>query len=150
MRCQACGASAPTKYVAFYQNIGALILRFSKSIQGELCKSCIHKHFWEFTSITLLVGWLGTVSFIIAPFIVLNNIIRYLGCLTMPSVETPPQDAESEYHYAPQSNDEHNYTPQYNDASVKGDGSVKEECYLCGRRLQADERQERVCQLCRT
>jgi hypothetical protein len=86
MICQSCGVEAPTKYVAFYQNIGALVMRFSKSIEGNLCKSCIHKHFWTMTPITLLIGWLGTISVIIAPFLVLNNIFRYLFCLTMSPV----------------------------------------------------------------
>ncbi len=88
MICQDCGIEAPTKYVSFYQNIGALVMRFTKNIDGYLCKSCIHKHFWQMSLITLAVGWLGIVSLIIAPFILLNNIIRYIFCLTMPAV--PP------------------------------------------------------------
>ena len=35
MICQACGVEAPTKYVEFYQNIGAIFMRFHKSIQGN-------------------------------------------------------------------------------------------------------------------
>jgi hypothetical protein len=90
MICQGCGVEAPTKYVAFYQNIGALVMRFTKSVEGNLCKRCIHRYFWEFTPLTLLVGWLGTVSIIIAPCIVLNNVVRYLFCLGM---EAPAPDA---------------------------------------------------------
>jgi hypothetical protein len=83
--CQACGANAPTRYVAFYQNIGLLVLRLHKSVEGELCKACVHKYFWELTMITLVAGWWGLISFIITPFFLLNNIIRYIGCLGMPS-----------------------------------------------------------------
>jgi hypothetical protein len=83
--CQACGAKAPTKYVEFYQNIGALVMRFSKSIKGELCKQCINKHFWEFTLVTLIGGWWGVVSFIMTPFLLLNNIGRYLFALNLPA-----------------------------------------------------------------
>lgn len=85
MICQDCGVEAATKYVAFYQNIGALILRFTTSVEGNLCKSCIHKHFWSTTTITALAGWWGIISFIMTPFILLNNIIRYLFCLGMPA-----------------------------------------------------------------
>jgi len=92
MICQSCGVEAPTKYVAFYQNIGALVVRFSKSVEGELCKSCIHRYFWSFTSMNLLLGWWGTISLIVTPFFVLNNIGRYLTCLTMPPV--PPDATE--------------------------------------------------------
>ena len=84
-RCQVCGADAPVKYVEFHQNIGALVMRFHKSIKGNLCKSCIHSKFWPMTMTTLGIGWLGTISIILAPIFVINNTVRYLGCLTMPS-----------------------------------------------------------------
>jgi len=83
--CQVCGADAPVKYVEFHQNIGALVMRFHKSIKGNLCKSCIHSKFWSMTMTTLAIGWLGYISIVLAPIFVVNNIFRYLGCLTMPS-----------------------------------------------------------------
>src|SRR5437762_361868 len=97
MICQACGVEAATKYVSFHQNIGALVVRFSRSMEGYLCKSCIHKHFWSMTTTTLFLGWWGTISFIVTPFFLLNNIGRYLSCLGMPSVPrgaSPPQLTE--------------------------------------------------------
>ena len=90
MFCQCCGIEAPTKKTAFYQNIGALVMRFSQSVEGNLCKDCIHKNFWKMTSTTLFLGWWGTISFIITPFLLLNNIGRYLMALPMPPV---PSDA---------------------------------------------------------
>ncbi len=86
MICQLCGVEAPTKHVAFYQNIGALVLRFYKSVDGNLCKSCIHKTFWKFTLVNLFLGWWGVISFILTPFLILNNLIRYLICLGMDPV----------------------------------------------------------------
>lgn len=88
MICQDCGVEAETKYVAFYQNIGALVMRFHRSINGQLCKSCIHKHFWGMTSITAFLGWWGVISFVVTPFFLLNNIGRYIFCLGMQGV--PP------------------------------------------------------------
>lgn len=85
MNCQLCGAGAPTKRVEFYQNIGAIILRFHKKMQGDLCKSCVHKKFWEMTLITLFLGWWGMISLIVTPIFLVNNIVRYLGCLGMPA-----------------------------------------------------------------
>jgi hypothetical protein len=84
--CQACGVEAPTRYVEFYQNIGALIMRFRSHAKGQMCKRCVHTHFWKMTSITTAVGWLGTISVILAPCFVLNNLFRYLGALGMPKV----------------------------------------------------------------
>lgn len=94
MICQQCGVEAPTKYVSFYQNIGALVVSFHQSVAGYFCKSCIHKHFWSMTGITFFVGWWGTISFIITPFILLNNIGRYVFCLGMAPV---PPGAEAPY-----------------------------------------------------
>jgi hypothetical protein len=91
MICQACGVEAPTKYVSFHQNIGALVVRFSKSVEGRLCKRCVHKYFWSLTGTTFFLGWWGTISFLVTPFFLLNNMVRYTTCLTMPAV---PEGAE--------------------------------------------------------
>ena len=92
MYCQACGAEAPTRYVEFYQNIGALVVRFPSSIKGHLCKSCIHHYFWKCTLTTLALGWWGLISLIVTPFFILNNIFRYVLCLGMPA---KPKDPDS-------------------------------------------------------
>jgi hypothetical protein len=94
MICQACGVEATTRYVSFHQNIGVLVVRFSKSIEGRLCKSCIHKHFWSLTGTTFVLGWWGTISFIITPFLLLNNVVRYALCLGMPPVAPGAQPPE--------------------------------------------------------
>ncbi len=85
MSCQLCGAQAPTKDVTLYQNVGALIMRFHKKLQGSLCKSCITQNFWKMTLITLAVGWLGVISLVVAPIFIIANIIQYIRCLGMPS-----------------------------------------------------------------
>ncbi|MEX0724617.1 MAG: hypothetical protein WEB58_12925 [Planctomycetaceae bacterium] len=99
MICQDCGVEAETKHVAFHQNIGALFVRFPKSVQGRLCKSCIHKHFWAMTTTTLFLGWWGTISFLVTPFFIFNNVGRYLLCLGMPAVPigaAPPSLSDAE------------------------------------------------------
>ena len=93
--CQCCGLEAPTKYVEFYQNIGALVMRVHKSIKGNLCKRCIHKHFWSFTAVNMTLGWWGMISFFMNCGFMINNIARYLACLGMtpPSGEAPVRTA---------------------------------------------------------
>jgi hypothetical protein len=86
MVCQNCGVEASTKHVAFYQNIGLLLMRFHRSIVGNLCKSCIHKYFWQYTLVNLFLGWWGLISLIVTPFFLINNVFRYLCCLGMPAV----------------------------------------------------------------
>lgn len=90
--CQACGIEAPTKAGAYYQNIGALVMRFHKRVQGNLCKRCHHKYFWKFTGTTVTLGWWGTISALVTPCFVINNLVRYLGVITLPKV---PPDAKA-------------------------------------------------------
>lgn len=92
MRCHVCGCRAPTKYVEFYQNIGAFVMRFSESVKGELCKRCINHHFWKCTLITAAVGWFGLISFCLTPFFIINNIVRFCGTIGM---KVPDEDATS-------------------------------------------------------
>jgi hypothetical protein len=89
--CQVCGIPAQTKYVEFYQNIGAIFMRFRKEVKGNLCKTCIEECFWKWTGITLLLGWWGIISALLTPFILLNNIFRYLGAIGLqkPTMRQP-------------------------------------------------------------
>jgi hypothetical protein len=85
--CYECGLQVPTKSVEFRQNIGALVMRFSRTWKGDICKSCSHGVFWKMTLITLAVGWLGTISLIMAPIFIISNIVQYILCLTLPSAD---------------------------------------------------------------
>lgn len=98
MYCQSCGIEAPTKYVSYHQNIGALVMRFSKSVQGNLCRNCVHKHFWSLTGTTAILGWWGMISLIVTPFFLVNNVVRFASCFGMepvPPDAMPPQLDES-------------------------------------------------------
>jgi hypothetical protein len=75
--------------VTFHQNIGLLVMRFSKTLEGHFCKSCIHKSFWEFTVINLSLGWWGLISLFVTPYFILGNIVEYISVLGMPPV--PPR-----------------------------------------------------------
>ena len=81
--CELCGARGPTRRVEFYENVGALVMRFHRSIRASLCKYCIDTCFWNFTGKSMLLGWWGVISFIITPFIILNNVLRYAATIGM-------------------------------------------------------------------
>jgi len=85
MSCQICGCNAPTKNVEFRQNVGALIMRFHKTLRGELCKSCINQHFWKMTLITLFLGPWGVISLIMTPIFIIMNTVQYLSSLSLPA-----------------------------------------------------------------
>jgi len=86
--CQSCGIEAPTRNVTFNQNIGMLVMRQRRTARGRFCRNCINKHFWKMTGTTLAIGWLGTISLVIAPIFVISNTVAYLAALGLPSV--PP------------------------------------------------------------
>lgn len=81
--CQNCGLPAETKYVEFYENVGLLVMRQHRSFKGNLCKSCIDYYFWNSTGKTMLLGWWGIISFIVTPFILLNNLFRFIPTMGM-------------------------------------------------------------------
>jgi hypothetical protein len=60
-----------------------VFMRQHRSIKGKLCKSCIDYCFWNLTGKTMLLGWWGMISFFITPFILLNNIFRYISTVNM-------------------------------------------------------------------
>lgn len=92
-RCESCGLPVETKYVEFYENVGMIFMRQHRSVKGNFCKPCIDYYFWNLTGKTMLVGWWGTISFIVTPFILLNNLFRFI--LTAGMRKPPLQIAPS-------------------------------------------------------
>lgn len=82
-QCYSCKEILPVRYIKFYQNIGLLIQRRYGHIEGNMCRECIDRYFWEYTLKTLVLGWWGTISFFITPFYLLNNIGRYITTLNL-------------------------------------------------------------------
>jgi hypothetical protein len=78
-RCESCGKVGPVGRVEFHQTIGAVIVRFHKSVKGNLCPECAGKHFWSLTLTTLAGGWWGIISFVMTPFILIYNVLQYLS-----------------------------------------------------------------------
>lgn len=79
--CQWCGSRRPTQYVAFYRNVGKLLRRRKHQIHGDLCKACIHKHYWEFTGKNMLFGPWGAVSLFVTPLYLIRNTGEYVAAL---------------------------------------------------------------------
>jgi hypothetical protein len=79
--CQWCGSPRPTKYVAFYRNVGMLLARRKYQIHGDLCKACIHRHYWKFTGKNLLLGPWGVVSLFVTPLYLIQNTGKYVSAL---------------------------------------------------------------------
>ncbi len=74
------------------QNIGAVVLRFPRTISGQLCKFCIDKYFFRFTTVTMFLGWWGIISFFYSLVAIPANVISWAGSIGM---VTPQPDVDS-------------------------------------------------------
>jgi hypothetical protein len=79
--CQSCGEMRMTKFVAFYRNVGMLFWRHTYTIMGNLCVSCVHKQFWKFEALDVVLGPWGMISAVVAPIYFIQNIFSYLAAL---------------------------------------------------------------------
>jgi hypothetical protein len=76
-RCQVCGNMRQTALVKYQHNIGMIFLRQTRSIQGNMCKTCVGKKFWEYSGKNLLLGPWGMISLVITPVYLVTNIVAY-------------------------------------------------------------------------
>lgn len=86
--CQLCGKVGPTHCVVFRQNVGAILIRFSKKVEGALCRSCVENTFSQFTLTTFFAGWWGLTSFVLTPFLLLMNVAEYSNACRSPELRT--------------------------------------------------------------
>jgi hypothetical protein len=80
-QCQACKSMRQTTPVTFHRNIGMLFARQTKILQGNLCKTCIRKHYWEFMGKNLMLGPWGTISLFVTPIYMVTNTVSYVKAL---------------------------------------------------------------------
>lgn len=80
-RCRLCRQMRATRKVTFHRNVGLLFIRRWYSVTGELCRSCIHKKFWEFQGKNLLLGPWGFFSLLLTPILLVQNTATYLIAL---------------------------------------------------------------------
>ena len=76
-QCQLCRSMRQTAFVKFERNIGMLVLRQTRYLQGHLCKTCVGKKFWEFQGLNLLLGPWGIISLIMTPIFLITNTVTY-------------------------------------------------------------------------
>ncbi len=84
--CQMCRVQAPTMYVEFHHNIGALVMRFHYATRAYLCKDCIQRAFWRHMALDLTLGWWGIVSFVMTPIFAVMNVVQYSKTRSLPPV----------------------------------------------------------------
>ncbi|MDP2931877.1 MAG: hypothetical protein Q8O05_05190 [Chloroflexota bacterium] len=77
--CDFCYVEAPTKYITLHQTIGVVFMWSRRKQKANLCRSCLNKHFWEFTLTSLFLGWWSPPSLVWMFYCIPANIVRYVG-----------------------------------------------------------------------
>jgi hypothetical protein len=78
-RCQVCGNVRLTSPVTFQHNIGMIVLRQTRSIRGNMCKTCMRSKYWEYMGKNLLLGPWGVISVIVTPIYMVTNTVTYVS-----------------------------------------------------------------------
>ena len=76
-RCQLCGSTRQTARVKFERNIGMLVLRQTRRLEAQMCKTCVNKQFWNFQAKNLVFGPWGMISLIVTPVYLVANTVAY-------------------------------------------------------------------------
>lgn len=77
----------------FFQNIGAVVIRFTRTESGLLCKRCIDECFVRMSVISFFLGWWGVISFFVTLFTLPLNVVTWLRALSLPPPDAPPPSA---------------------------------------------------------
>jgi hypothetical protein len=78
-QCQLCRSIRQTAHVKFARNIGMLVLRQTRRLEANLCKTCLIKKFWNFQGMNLLLGPWGIISLIVTPVYLVTNTLSYVA-----------------------------------------------------------------------
>lgn len=78
-QCQSCGSMRMTSPVTFHRNIGMLVARRTIRLQGNLCKTCVGKRYWEFMGKNLILGPWGMISLVVTPIYLITNTVSYVS-----------------------------------------------------------------------
>jgi len=76
-QCQLCRNMRQTARVKFERNIGMLILRQTRRLEANLCKTCVTSQFWDFQAKNLLLGPWGMISLVLTPIYLVANTVAY-------------------------------------------------------------------------
>lgn len=94
MICESCGRTASTQPATLYQNIGMIAALRHRTLKGNYCRPCITHYFWEYTLVTLVLGWWGMISFFLTPLILVSNLFYFVRMQLgrqRPNLGLPPQ-----------------------------------------------------------
>jgi ribosomal protein L37AE/L43A len=85
--CESCGR-APARRLVIRRHVGMLYLQKFVKIEPTLCRECGTRTVMRYTGRTLIQGWWGLISLLIAnPFTIVMNLVALVQARRLP----PPQ-----------------------------------------------------------
>jgi hypothetical protein len=79
--CQSCKNMRQLQSVTYFRNVGMLVARRTVTVKGDLCRSCIHRLYWQFAGKNVLLGPWGMISLLITPVYLIQNTWTYSRAL---------------------------------------------------------------------
>jgi hypothetical protein len=80
VRCQECDRDAELRYTLFRSNIGMVLARQERTIEGLLCDECIARSYRTAQTTNLAAGWWGGHSLVCTPMFLAGNwLVRKVG-----------------------------------------------------------------------
>jgi hypothetical protein len=83
-------------FVTLRRQIGVIVARLERQVEGHLCKACIGKYFWEFTPVTAVLGWWGVTALVAAPSRLLGNFRALKEAQSLPDAPQLQADPQRE------------------------------------------------------
>ncbi|MCA2977197.1 MAG: hypothetical protein INH41_26525 [Myxococcaceae bacterium] len=100
-RCEGCGSHAPLARLNLFKNTGMLVLRQTSSFEGALCRRCALRKAGAMTLHTAVLGWWGTISFVLTVLILPANLLQAWWAAGLPGAPEAAREAlEAHLDYA--------------------------------------------------
>lgn len=91
-RCLVCNTRGPVVEAHYWKNTGMLVMRRSESLQGALCQGCAIREGGKMTLHTAVLGWWGTISFVLTLFILPANTVQLWWAMGLRSGDAEASD----------------------------------------------------------
>ncbi len=77
--CEFCARPGATVHATFSRNIGMLIMRQTETVSGRHCARCLVQNFGRMQGLNMLLGWWGTISFVMTLFFSGSNVFHLVS-----------------------------------------------------------------------
>jgi hypothetical protein len=77
--CEFCVRAGAAVEASFSRNVGMLIMRRAETIAGRHCARCLTWNFLRMQGLNMLLGWWGTISFVMTIFFSLSNVFHLVS-----------------------------------------------------------------------